>query len=71
MGIHEEPKLHRWNYLLALKEDVIRLSRCLDFTQDNFGTYSLKLARIDYRQWGGESRLVYELTPESPKVGYQ
>lgn len=46
MGIQEAPKLHHWNYFLALEEDVIRLSRYLEFTQDNFGAYSLELARI-------------------------
>jgi hypothetical protein len=46
MGIQETPKLPHWNYFLALEEDVLRLSRYIEFTQDNYGVYSLELARI-------------------------
>lgn len=37
---------HDWNYFLALDDDVARLSRYLDITEDNFNSYSLELARI-------------------------
>lgn len=46
MGIHEAPTPQHWNYFLALEDDVIRLSRYIEFTQDNFDAYSLELARI-------------------------
>lgn len=46
MGIHEEPTPQHWNYFLALEDDVVRLSRYIEFTTDNFDAYSLELARI-------------------------
>jgi len=46
MGIHEAPTPQHWNYFLALEDDVARLSRYLEPTNDNFDAYSLELARI-------------------------
>ncbi len=46
MGIHEAPTPQHWNYFLALEDDVVRLSRYLEPTTDNFDSYSLELARI-------------------------
>lgn len=46
MGIHEAPTPRHWNYFLAIEDDVVRLSRYLEPTQDNFASYSLELARI-------------------------
>lgn len=46
MGIVETKTLHHWNYFLALEDDVVRLARYLEPTSDNFGAYSLELARI-------------------------
>lgn len=46
MGIQVAPNLPHWNYFLALEEDVARLSRYVEFAQDNFDAYSLELARI-------------------------
>lgn len=46
MGIHEAPTPQHWNYFLALEDDVVRLSRYLEPTKDNFNSYSLELARI-------------------------
>lgn len=46
MGIVEKKTLHHWNYFLALEDDVVRLARYLEPTTDNFGAYSLELARI-------------------------
>ena len=46
MGIHETQTHSHWNYFLALEEDVVRLSRYIEFTQDNFSAYSLELARV-------------------------
>lgn len=46
MGIQKAPILQHWNYFLAIEEDVIRLSRYIEFTEENFTTHSLELARI-------------------------
>jgi len=46
MSIREAPTLQHWNYFLALEDDVVRLSRYLEPTQDNFDAYSLESARI-------------------------
>lgn len=46
MGIHETPTPQHWNYFLALEDDVVRLSRYIEFTKANFAAYSLELARI-------------------------
>lgn len=46
MAIHQTTIPEHWNYFLALDDDVIRLSRYLEPTKDNFGAYSLELARI-------------------------
>lgn len=46
MSISQVPTPQHWNYFLALDDDVARLSRYLELTQDNFPSYSLELARI-------------------------
>ena len=46
MGIHEAPTPKHWNYFLAVEADLIRLSRYLEPTKDNFAAYSLELTRI-------------------------
>lgn len=46
MSTHEAPILQHWNYFLALEDDVVRLSRYLELTAENFDSYSLELARI-------------------------
>ncbi len=38
--------LHHWNYFLAIEEDVVRLSRFVEFSTDNFNTYSTEMTRI-------------------------
>lgn len=38
--------LHHWNYFLALEEDMLRLSRFVEFSEANFNCYSIELARI-------------------------
>jgi hypothetical protein len=40
---HVEP---HWNYLLALERDVERISRYVEFHEDNFSCFSVELARI-------------------------
>jgi hypothetical protein len=41
-------KLERnfWNYYLAIEQDLIKLSRYIEFTEDNYKTYSIELSRI-------------------------
>src|SRR5262245_292003 len=39
------PGFH-WNYFLAIEEDLVRLSRYVEFHPDNFGCYSIETARI-------------------------
>ena len=46
MGIKEQPSLIHWNYFLALEQDLERLSRYVEFTADNFGTYSIEIVQI-------------------------
>jgi hypothetical protein len=38
-------KLH-WNYFLALERDLEGVSRYIEFTKPNFGTYSIELAHL-------------------------
>lgn len=35
-----------WRYFLGLEEEVLRISRFIDFSEDNFSTYSIELASI-------------------------
>lgn len=46
MRIHESTSLLHWNYFLALESDVERLSRFVEFTSNNFGTYSIEMAHL-------------------------
>ena len=46
MGIHESSNLLHWSYFLALEADVEKLSRYVEFTNDNFSTYSIEKAHI-------------------------
>lgn len=46
MNEYNSTPQHDWNYFLALDDDIGRLSRYLEPTQDNFNSYSLELARI-------------------------
>jgi len=41
----EEPLLH-WNYFLALEDDMSHMARFIEFTKNNFGTYSIELAHL-------------------------
>ena len=48
MGINHsdtESPVH-WRYFLILEEDLINLSRYIEFTDDNFSTYSTELASL-------------------------
>jgi len=44
--LKEGPKLLHWNYFLALESDLERLSRYVEFTKDNYKTYSLEMAHL-------------------------
>lgn len=46
MDTLEAPTPQHWNYFLALEDDVVRMSRYLDLTTENFESYSLELMRI-------------------------
>lgn len=46
MVIRETDSLLHWNYLLALESDVERLSRFVEFTTQNFATYSIQIAHL-------------------------
>ena len=46
MSIQESSPPKYWNYYLALESDVARLSRYVEFTNDNFNTYSMELVKI-------------------------
>jgi len=41
----DTPK-HHWNYYLAIEKDLENVSRYIEFSQANFGTYSIELAHI-------------------------
>ena len=43
---HEHNSYPHWNYFLALEDDLDRLSRFVQFTAQNYGCYSIELARI-------------------------
>ncbi|MCD9015194.1 hypothetical protein [Parachryseolinea silvisoli] len=45
INIINVPK-HHWNYFLAIERDLEQVSRYIEFTQDNLGTYSIELAHI-------------------------
>lgn len=44
--LKEGPKLSHWNYFLALESDLERVSRYVEFTQNNYTTYSLEMAHL-------------------------
>jgi len=46
MAITEEPKRIHWNYFIAIDSDIEHLARYIEFTEANFGTYSIELVRL-------------------------
>ncbi len=46
MAIQQNDSIFHWNYFLALESDLSHLSRFVDFTEDNFDTYSIEIARL-------------------------
>ena len=43
--IAKENFLH-WNYYIALEEDLSKISRYIEFSEDNFNVYSIELAHL-------------------------
>lgn len=46
MGIHQIYTSTHWNYFLSLEDDILLLSRWIEFNDKNFECYSLELARL-------------------------
>ena len=46
MGIHHNLTAIHWNYFLALEDDLHRLARYVEFSDDNLKAYSLEMARL-------------------------
>jgi len=46
MAIKEGKSLLHWNYFLALESDIERLARFVEFTGNNFETYSIEMAHL-------------------------
>jgi hypothetical protein len=46
MNPEEHRSLLHWNYYLTLEADIERLSRFVDITPDNYGVYSIEIARL-------------------------
>jgi hypothetical protein len=44
--LYEGTKLFHWNYFLALESDLEQLARYVEFTQANYNTFSLEIARL-------------------------
>lgn len=46
MSIHTGRTPKHWNYFLAIENDVEELSKWIDFHKDNFGCFSIQIARL-------------------------
>ena len=46
MSIIQSQSRTHWNYFLALEADFLRLARFVEPAPDNYGTYSIELARL-------------------------
>ena len=46
MGIKTHKIEKHWNYLLAIEHDLSELSRYIEFDENNFGCFSIEIARI-------------------------
>lgn len=46
MAINSNASLSHWNYFLALESDLAELSRFVEFTRDNYTTYSLEMVHL-------------------------
>lgn len=46
MGIQVNGSHVHWNYLVALEQDLAKVSRFIEFSEANFSTYSIELAHL-------------------------
>ncbi|KQO40965.1 hypothetical protein ASF15_20860 [Pseudomonas sp. Leaf83] len=46
MGIQVNGNFVHWNYYIALEQDLSKVSRFIEFSEDNFETYSIELAHL-------------------------
>ncbi len=46
MAIPQDSHYNHWNYFLNLEQDLIQLSRFIEFSEDNYETYSQELAKV-------------------------
>lgn len=46
MGITVRKMEPHWSYLLAIEQDLVQLSRFVDFDEKNFGCFSIEIARL-------------------------
>lgn len=46
MGIQVNGNHVHWNYYIALEQDLAKVSRFIEFSEENFGTYSIELAHL-------------------------
>lgn len=46
MAITTTSTLLHWNYFIALEADLVSLSRFVEFSEDNFGTYSIEMVHL-------------------------
>ena len=46
MVIKVKENFVHWNYFIALEQDLIKVSRFIEFLQENFNTYSIELAHL-------------------------
>ena len=46
MVIKVKENFVHWNYFIALEQDLIKVSRFIEFSQENFNTYSIELAHL-------------------------
>lgn len=44
--ITTRPPNHHWNYFLAIEKDLETVSKYIEFSEDNFSTYSIALTHI-------------------------
>lgn len=46
MALQQDATPIHWNYFLALEDDLYRLARYIEFSETNYGTYSIEIARL-------------------------
>jgi hypothetical protein len=46
MVIRQSESLLHWNYFVALEQDIVNLSRFVEFEERNFRTYSIEMVRL-------------------------